>query len=168
VLDHEELMAQAREYVVERRHVRELLREAAAETTRRYGAMITGRASVVEVDDEWARLVHGFAVSEHRKRHAAAVLSGVLGSGKAAAAWWDVPAKSGIEFARLGGLEVFRARGGFVTDDELRDIAEMPIVWHPPVTPRAHWWLTLRHPVYAWHGWRDRRRALAWEAGRRR
>lgn len=148
---HEELMAEARAEVVTRRRTRELLRETSEEIVRRGGTF-----QITEMDDEFARLVY-------------AVVAGRRGSGKASWVWRDeIPSKSGIEFVRLGGLEVFRGRGGFVTDDELRDIAEMPVTWCPPPAPRCpHWWLTLRHPWWAWRGWRDRQRALAREAGGR-
>jgi hypothetical protein len=195
--DHEEVMARARAYVVERRAAAEMRRRTVAELTRRYGLLVSGghvererehvtiprgaslhegntrSGSIVVVDDEWSRLVWEFVASPLRRQQTTDLLAGLVGSGKASAAWWGgVPEKSGIELRdevpmrmsmRLGGTEIARFRGGFVSDDELRDVADMPIAWTPPATPRRpRWWLIVRHPWPSLRGWWDGRQARRW------
>jgi len=160
----EDVMARARAYVVGR-HAAERQSAAAEEEMARRNGTRAGTLRALEVDDEFARQVFEFVSARHQERRAENALAGLLGSGKAAALW-NAPPKSGIEMpAPFAPVEIMRFRGGFVTDDELREIADLPdapISWTPPPLPHLPtWWLAVRHPWASlrgrWHGWRARR-----------
>lgn len=179
---HEEVMARARAYVVERHAEAEMRRRTVAEMTRRCGLVVSVDAqrmrehvtippgyslhegntcdgSIVVVDDEFASLVYDFATSARRQRRTDELIAGIVGSGKGAAAWWGVPEKSGID---LRDEKLFRARSGFVSGGGIAD-RSIPIVWQLPQGPqRSRLWLCFWYPWASlrgwWDGWRARRR----------
>lgn len=186
--DHEEVMARARAYVVGRQDERaaeERERRAAeimgmsvvawrdhvhATLDRMLLGLDVATGDVIVVDDEWSQLALAAAGQGWRQRKADGVIAGIVGSGKGSA-WWGVPVKSGSEMAPqksgiemphwLGGAEVVRVSGGYVSDDEVRDVAAMPVTWayDVPAMPRyPRWWLLVRYPWSSLLGWWHGRR----------